>query len=394
MACARTTRDRVARKNDMEARLARAIERVHAGDDVARSSLQSILNSLRSMREICSYDCDAERISDFDLQLYSSDVLLSINDEIPYSVNTASYAAPVFAAPLSSQARESRVVNQVDRLVEGADSLAEARDIDLGFGARLWASEENEPVEVDSNEGGKNSVQIDSNKGGKKLNQNQRRKLAKKTLTQEVSSWLSELCDTVAVTVAEAKLGEEAERQASIEAARLERIRIEEAERQLQEEQRLAREKALKEYNARLALQREHMAQETYAELVESLVKETASAVVKEHNNARVARAQSIVLESAALGELDGVCELVLAILPSMESVLEPTVECFICFQPLNFAANPLLIRSLSCCDGGSFACPACIAKHTTAHPMVAEQHVVFQAATVRRRLKIREFAS
>ena len=64
------------------------------------------------------------------------------------------------------------------------------------------------------------------------------------------------------------------------------------------------------------------------------------------------------------------------------------------CLQGLRLPAEG--VRFLACCDGGSFACPACVATHGArpgGHPPAAEVHPVRQAVLIRRWLGIGEFA-
>ena len=83
--------------------------------------------------------------------------------------------------------------------------------------------------------------------------------------------------------------------------------------------------------------------------------------------------------------EADAARELVATILPGLESILEPSLDCFMCLSPLDFDKDD--VRFLTCCAGGSFACGQCVASHP--HPVVAEMHVVRMTASIRRNLKL-----
>jgi hypothetical protein len=161
--------------------------------------------------------------------------------------------------------------------------------------------------------------------GPKKKTQAQRRKQAKATQAQEIAGCLNDLCSRVATGVA-------------------------------------------KEY--------ECIVQET---ILEAVLRDLAAEALNEADT---------VLNRAKKGTLpNGLAHgLVAAILPDLESTLEPIIECFICMEPLNFDDDG--IRFITCCVGGSFACRRCVGKHS-GHPMTAEVHIVRQTAAIRRRLKI-----
>ena len=53
--------------------------------------------------------------------------------------------------------------------------------------------------------------------------------------------------------------------------------------------------------------------------------------------------------------------------------------------QALSFASEG--VRFLACCDGGSFACAACVAAHSGGHALMAEVYPVRLAASLRRPL-------
>lgn len=67
---------------------------------------------------------------------------------------------------------------------------------------------------------------------------------------------------------------------------------------------------------------------------------------------------------------------------------LDGEQECFICLAPLAFEEDHA-IRYLTCCDGGAFACAACVGQHAgrAGHPVRAEARVVALVATLRRSL-------
>ena len=70
---------------------------------------------------------------------------------------------------------------------------------------------------------------------------------------------------------------------------------------------------------------------------------------------------------------------------------LDGEQECFICLAPLAFEEDQQqhAIRYLTCCDGGAFACAACVEQHAAraGHPVRAEARVVALVATLRRSL-------
>ena len=75
------------------------------------------------------------------------------------------------------------------------------------------------------------------------------------------------------------------------------------------------------------------------------------------------------------------------ALLPGLESALDPIVDCFVCLQPIDFGSDA--VRFLACCEGGSFACGPCTSQHPDLHPLRAEWQIVRQTASVRRSLRI-----
>lgn len=74
------------------------------------------------------------------------------------------------------------------------------------------------------------------------------------------------------------------------------------------------------------------------------------------------------------------------SMLPDLESALEPTIECFVCYSDLDFTRYTD-IRFLTCCEGGSFACNRCIRTHAQdfGHDAIGEQGVVRQTALIRK---------
>ena len=390
---------RIWTSSEAKLKLEQCLDGMNENDIYARESVQGMMDKVFSLR-VDSFYPAADTIKAYEECIYSVPIMLSTLSDMPY-VEPPKFQAYAQPAASSDQRRESRVVEQVD-------SLLGASDVVDGFNAREWVDEGEDVV-----------IEVVSRK--QKKNQGQRRKLAKERQMQEVSSFLGELCDRVAVTVAKELIVMEEEELAlqRTERERLERQRKEimarkQARKKAEEEERLARKRAEEverlarearikaeeaERLAREAREKaeryQRMAKAVFKETVESMIKEIAIEVVKEHNHAIAGRVQPVLLEQAKEGKLSTSFsrELVSLLLPGLESVLEPTVECFICLQPLNFAASPLLIRYLSCCDGGSFACPSCIAKHTTKHTLVAEQHTVLQTVSIRRQLKIGEFS-
>lgn len=404
LATARAACERTERWNAMDERLRRCIENIHADDAVSKKGAADYLGTLHAMNGVCAYECSAEDELAFNAHLTAAEIFIVINDEDPFSLDIHVDRTPVvFEARVDprreeaiARARQTSAIERVDSLVEAASGMMDSRPV---FDARMWAEDDVEPVADRTKE-----------QQAKKPTQSQRRKQAKKAVVQEVSAWLGELCDTVAVSVAEeleARAQEEAERlerarleEARMEAERLERARLMEARMEaerlerlrLEQERRVARQRAYEEYMARQALERERQARAAFEEFVESLIRDVAADAVRENEDAIIRRAQEVLAQRASRGDLGGAIDLVKTLVPSLEPVLEPTLECFVCLQALDFAKDSERIRSLSCCNGGSFACSLCMAKHTMAHPMVAEQHVVLQAVCIRRRFKIGEF--
>ena len=124
--------------------------------------------------------------------------------------------------------------------------------------------------------------------------------------------------------------------------------------------------------------------------LVESLAAEAAAEAVEEASSS----ARQAVLRQARAGTLPlGFArELAAALLPCLEPLLEPSIDCFVCLAPLDLASTG--VRHLACCDGGSFACAGCVASHAGRHPPIAELRIVRHAAAVRRQLGVGEPAT
>ena len=121
--------------------------------------------------------------------------------------------------------------------------------------------------------------------------------------------------------------------------------------------------------------------------MIEELVESLAAEVVAEAVNEASSSARQAVLRQAIAGALPlGFArELAAALLPCLEPLLAPAVECFVCLAPLDLAASG--VCHLACCDGGSFACAECVASHAGHHPPVTEFRIVCQAAAIRRQL-------
>lgn len=240
----------------------------------------------------------------------------------------------------------------------------------------------------------------------KKSNQSQRRKRAKEQTLLEVSAVVDALCGQVALEVArelvaeeaarkqreELALAREAARRARIEeqkrareAARLERIRAEEAMRQerlrAQELARMERLRAQEEARARAEAERaraEEAARLEQARAEEERVRREAFRV----RELELARENAIPPNYAR--------EMAAALVEPVEFALQPAIDCFICFQPVDFTDTAVLY--LTCCEGGSFACAQCVAGHLS-HPVRGEHQIVRLTAALRRKFKVGEFA-
>ena len=119
---------------------------------------------------------------------------------------------------------------------------------------------------------------------------------------------------------------------------------------------------------------------------------------------------EAVVLEAAVDEATDAACEALVEDLVAQERVLSglhnvpasfartllahfvPDIahlldnECFICLATLTDYRG---VRYLTCCDGGAFACPACVEGHAArvGHPLRAEERIVALVAQLRRSL-------
>lgn len=121
-------------------------------------------------------------------------------------------------------------------------------------------------------------------------------------------------------------------------------------------------------------------------ELTTELAKEIATETIKEEDELR--KAQETVLSKRSSLPMAFYQQLVAFVLPDLESVLEPTIECFLCYCDLDFS-DYRRIRFLTCCAGGTFSCWDCYQKHRErfGHEPVAEQEIVRQTALIRKGL-------
>jgi hypothetical protein len=77
------------------------------------------------------------------------------------------------------------------------------------------------------------------------------------------------------------------------------------------------------------------------------------------------------------------------AMVPSLESVLFNSMQCFLCLGELDFV-HGTDISYLTCCDGGSFACSGCVRNHgTDTHTVAAEKQIVVMVRAIRKDLSI-----
>lgn len=106
-------------------------------------------------------------------------------------------------------------------------------------------------------------------------------------------------------------------------------------------------------------------------------------------------RARSEVMERLRMGTLPDTFlqDLVRSEFPTMEHMLDPTMRCSACMQPMSLRTPG--VGYLVCCERGSFACPRCIQSHGVAHRQAprVEYQIVALAASVRRHLRVGEFA-
>jgi len=120
--------------------------------------------------------------------------------------------------------------------------------------------------------------------------------------------------------------------------------------------------------------------------LTEDLAKEVAAESVEE---ARALRdAQDKVLSNRSSLPMEFFKQLVTSVLPDLEGVLEPTIECFLCCSDLDFS-DYHHIRFLTCCVGGTFCCWECYQEHRKriGHAPSAEREIVRQTALIRKAL-------
>ena len=115
-------------------------------------------------------------------------------------------------------------------------------------------------------------------------------------------------------------------------------------------------------------------------------IKEAEELAIKEAIALR--KAQELVLSSRSSLPMAFYQQLVAFVLPDLESVLEPSIECFLCYCELDFS-DYHSIRFLTCCAGGTFSCWDCYQKHTErfGHEPIAEQEIVRQTALIRKAL-------
>ena len=99
-------------------------------------------------------------------------------------------------------------------------------------------------------------------------------------------------------------------------------------------------------------------------------------------------------IKQMALGSASFRREVLAMILPEMEGLLEPTIECYVCLDPLSFAKDNGKIFYVTCCDGGKFICHACCEAHKKedhlkmrGHPFAFETQIVAQTALIRSRM-------
>ena len=177
----------------------------------------------------------------------------------------------------------------------------------------------------------------------------------------------------------------------AIAAAREEvRLAIEAA----QEEERLAIEAA--KAAECLAIEAARIAEDIQSELLTSVIGEIATEVATEVRTESSSLSQKNVLEQARQGVLPSEVsqELLQIEFPAADNMLQQEIECFICMQSVDFR-DPN-VRYLVCCGGGSFTCPDCVSTHNPPdrHALQAERQIVVFAASIRRKLKIGEFAN
>jgi hypothetical protein len=343
---------RVQTKYDTLERLKNRLELIDTGDADTRASLTRQATQLSNLPvEIFEFSSLERRlfgdcVHDINLTLFIlEDGEFEVQME-QVDVNPASNASRGASRSLES------IIAEVDNAAEDG-SMQEVMDGLVGD-AMHWVEEEetNRP---------------------KKKTKNQRRRQAKEKQTAELASILGELCAKVArETVVEN------ERRA-MEAAEEERRRA------------IAAEEEKKRLEMIAAEEREMIC----AGLMDSVVGEIAKELAKELKAEMSLRSQKDVLEQAKMGVLPPgfVQELLVSEFPAVDNMLQPVVECFICMQPIDFR-DPR-VRFLVCCSGGSFSCPDCIAIHSPPdrHAVQAERQIVVLAASLRRRLKLGEFA-
>ena len=112
-----------------------------------------------------------------------------------------------------------------------------------------------------------------------------------------------------------------------------------------------------------------------------------AAALAEQHDARILAGARAGTLPRAYAAALAGL------LVPSVCGWLEASMDCYVCFEPLDLdGPAPPAARWVACCAGASFACAACIARLCTGHPhpFEAERIPALLAAAVRSRFGIR----
>jgi septum formation topological specificity factor MinE len=356
---------RVQTKYDTLERLKNRLELIDTGDADTRASLTRQATQLSNLPvEIFEFTSLERRlfgdcVHDINLTLFIlEDGEFEVQME-QVDVNPASNASRGASRSLES------IIAEVDNAAEDDSMQMDG----LVGDAMHWVEEEVSAEEINK---------------PKKKTKNQRRRQAKEKQTAELASILGELCAKVArETVVEN------ERRA-MEAAEEERRRAIAAE-----EETKRRAIAAEEEKKRLEMIAAEERETICAGLMDAVVGEIAEELAKELKAEMSLRSQKDVLEQAKMGVLPPgfVQELLVSEFPAVDNMLQPVVECFICMQPIDFR-DPR-VRFLVCCSGGSFSCPDCIAIHSPPdrHAIQAERQIVVLAASLRRRLKLGEFA-
>jgi hypothetical protein len=112
-----------------------------------------------------------------------------------------------------------------------------------------------------------------------------------------------------------------------------------------------------------------------------------AAALAGQHDARILAGARTGTLPPEYAASLAGV------LVPCVGGWLEASVDCYVCFEPVDLdGPYPPAARWVACCAGASFACAACITRLRASHPhpLEAERTPALLAAAARARFGIR----